>query len=344
MADDRDLRRQLPESPPPRPDRREAAIDTAVARFKGEAKPAHPSPPRRRWTLHRPQVAAIAATALVVVSGLPVWQSGKVETPPPRQSAPATTDLAVEPAPRTDVSRPVPAPSAPVARPATPSPVTGPDAAIEAPDTSAAPAAPAPAVEAARTAAPPPAVVQSVTTPPPVYVPAPPPPPPPEAAAPQQFAASPAEDIVVSGARIARRGEPARNEWTRCTVDDPRRALNECRARFGLATPGVKGRAEALTGDAVLRAWQGDRAGAQSMLDRAIALDATVDALVNRALLRMEAGDDSGALADLDRAVRRSPRDARGYHYRGIVQSRLGKPDRAAADARRAAALVKGER
>lgn len=186
-------------------------------------------------------------------------------------------------------------------------------------------------------------MLQSVTTPPPVYVPSPVPPPS-AAAAPQQFAASPAEDIVVSGARIARRGEPARNDWTRCTVDDPRRALNECRARLGLATPGVKGRAEALTGDAVLRAWRGDRAGAQSTLDRAIAVDATADALVNRALLRMEAGDDAGALADLDRAVRRSPRDARGYHYRGIVQSRLGKPDRAAADARRAAALVRGER
>ncbi|WP_294328178.1 hypothetical protein [uncultured Sphingomonas sp.] len=344
MSDDRDLGRQLPQSPPPRPDRREAAIDTAVARFKGEAKPAPPIPPRRRPARYRPQVAAIAATALVVVIGLPVWQSGKVETPPPRQSAPTTTDLAVEPAPRTDVSRPVPAP---VAKPA--SPVTGPDAATEAPDTSEAPAPPVPAVKGARTAAAPPVVLQSVTTPPPVYAPAPvppppPPPPPPAAAAPQQFAASPAEDIVVSGARMAHRGEPARNDWSRCTVDDPRRALNECRARFGLATPGVKGRAEALTGDAVLRAWQGDRAEAQSTLDRAIALDATVDALVNRALLRMEAGDDSGALADLDRAVRRSPRDARGYHYRGIVQSRLGNTDRAAADARRAAALAKGER
>jgi len=346
MADDRDLGRQLPEAPPPRPDRREATIDTALARFKGEAKPAHHGPPRRRWTRHRPQVAAIAATALVVVIGLPVWQSGKVETPPPRQSAPTTTDITVEPAPRTNVSRPVPAPSTPVAEPATPSPATGPDATIEAPDTSEAPAAPAPAMKTARTAAPPPVMVQSVTPPPPVYAPAPvpPPPPPSAAAAPQQVAASSAEDIVVSGARIARRGEPVRNDWTRCTVDDPRRAVNECRARFGLATPGVEGRAEALTGDAVLRAWQGDRAGAQATLDRAIAVAATVDALVNRALLRMEAGDDSGALADLDRAVRRSPRDARGYHYRGIVQSRLGKPDRAAADARRAAALARGER
>ncbi|KQM43730.1 hypothetical protein ASE57_10760 [Sphingomonas sp. Leaf11] len=115
--------------------------------------------------------------------------------------------------------------------------------------------------------------------------------------------------------------------------------MDACRARFGLAKPGVKGRAEALTGDGVLRAWQGDRAGALATLDRAIAVEATADALVNRALLRMAAGDDAGALADLNRAVRRSPRDGRGYHYRGIVQARLGKSEQAAADARRAAAL-----
>ncbi|MDJ0277563.1 hypothetical protein QLH51_12230 [Sphingomonas sp. 2R-10] len=151
----------------------------------------------------------------------------------------------------------------------------------------------------------------------------------------------PTEDMVVTGARLVQPREPVRNDWTRCTVADPRRTLAECRARFGLAAPGAKGRAEALTGDAVLRAWQGDRAGALATLDRAIGVEPTADALVNRALLRMEAGDDAGALADLDRAVRRSPRDARGYHYRGIVQARLGKPERAASDARRAAALGK---
>ncbi|KQM88801.1 hypothetical protein ASE67_03550 [Sphingomonas sp. Leaf23] len=153
------------------------------------------------------------------------------------------------------------------------------------------------------------------------------------------MAAMPAEDVVVTGARVARRQEPVRTDWARCTVEDPRRMLAACRARFGLAKPGAKGRAEALTGDGVLRAWQGDRAGALATLDRAIAVEATADALVNRALLRMAAGDDAGALADLDRAVRRSPRDGRGYHYRGIVQARLGKSEQAAADARRAAAL-----
>jgi hypothetical protein len=328
MADDRDLGRELPDPPPPRPDRREAAIDTAVARFKGEAAPARPIPPRRRWTRVGPQIGAVAATALVVVIGLPVWRSGTIETPAPRPTTAAATDpVAAAPPPRSEVARPVAAPSTAVPKAAEPSPAAKPAAAAE----TSAPRPPA--ATTARTAPPPPVVVQSVTTPPPVYAPLPSPPPPSAAAAPQQMAAMPAEDVVVTGARVVR------NDWARCTVEDPRRTLAACRARFGLAKPGVKGRAEALTGDGVLRAWQGDRAGALATLDRAIAVEATADALVNRALLRMAAGDDAGALADLDRAVRRSPRDGRGYHYRGIVQARLGKSEQAAADARRAAAL-----
>lgn len=334
MADDRDLGRQLPDPPPPRPDRREAAIDTAVARFRGKATPARPSPPRRRWTRVGPQLGAVAATALVVVIGPPVWRSGKIETPAPRPTTAIATDpVAATPPPRVEIARPSATPTAAVPKAAAPSSATKPDAAAETP------AAKPPAEMPARTAAAPPVVVQSVTTPPPAYAPSPPPPPPPAPAAPQQIAATPAEDVVVTGARVVRRREPVRNDWARCTVEDPRRALADCRARFGLAKPGVKGRAEALTGDGVLRAWQGDRAGALATLDRAIAVEATTDALVNRALLRMEIGDDPGALADLNRAVRRSPRDARCYHYRGIVQARLGKSEQAAADARRAEAL-----
>lgn len=339
MADDRDLAGQLPAAPPPRPDRREAAIDAAVARFGGKAAPARPAPPRQRWVRYRPQIGAVAAAVLVVTIGLPVWQSGRIETPPPRPAAPVAVDrAAVVPAPapvvvaRRDAVPPVPV--------QTPTPTARADAAAEVQE---APAAPDPAPAAARPGAPPPPVViQSVTTPPPAYVTAPPPP---AIAAPSQVAAMPAtEDMIVTGARVARSRAPDRGDWTRCTVDDPRRALADCRARFGLATPGVRGRAQALTGDGVLRAWAGDRDGALATLDRAIAVAPTADALLNRALLRMAAGDDAGALTDLDRAVRRDPRDARGYHYRGVVQARLGRADRAAADARRAAALDKQAR
>ncbi|MDJ0279015.1 hypothetical protein QLH51_19725, partial [Sphingomonas sp. 2R-10] len=146
MPDDRDLGRQLPDAPPPRPDRRETAIDAAVARFRGEAAPARRPPPRRRWTRLQPQIGVVAATALVVVIGLPVWRSGKVETPLTRQAPPIATDRAgVTPPPRAERARPVPAPSASEPEAAAPAPTARPDAAMEAPEAPEVPATPPPA-------------------------------------------------------------------------------------------------------------------------------------------------------------------------------------------------------
>lgn len=74
MPGDNDLARLLPEPPPPRAVRREAAIDAAMRRFDGEAAAPVAKPvraPVRTW-LGRPQMAAFASVALVAVVGIPL--------------------------------------------------------------------------------------------------------------------------------------------------------------------------------------------------------------------------------------------------------------------------------
>src|SRR5690242_14580311 len=91
MAIDDDLSALLPDAPPPRPARREAAIGEALRRFDGEPAPARPgraAPARTGWG--RPQVVALASVALVVLVSVPVWWAERdriVPQAPPRAAA-----------------------------------------------------------------------------------------------------------------------------------------------------------------------------------------------------------------------------------------------------------------
>ena len=78
MTIDSDIAAALPEPPPPRPARRDAAIEAALRRFDGGvAEPPRASPPASwRGRIVRPQFAAFATFALVALIGLPVWMSG----------------------------------------------------------------------------------------------------------------------------------------------------------------------------------------------------------------------------------------------------------------------------
>src|SRR5687768_13754687 len=82
MATDNDLLASMPEPPPPRPARREAAIQEALRRFDGarEAAPARPGSTRpasmsQGWG--RPQIAVLASAALVVLVSVPIWWTEK---------------------------------------------------------------------------------------------------------------------------------------------------------------------------------------------------------------------------------------------------------------------------
>ena len=80
MATDNDLSASLPDPPPPRPDRRDAAIEAAMRRFDGAADPpraadrpraARPVP----WRIGRPHIGALVTAVLVAAIGLPVWMA-----------------------------------------------------------------------------------------------------------------------------------------------------------------------------------------------------------------------------------------------------------------------------
>src|SRR4051812_13325353 len=61
----------LPKSPPPRPARREAAIEAALRRFDGVEEPPAKRPPRpEKWT-RKPQFGLLVTASLVGVIGIP---------------------------------------------------------------------------------------------------------------------------------------------------------------------------------------------------------------------------------------------------------------------------------
>ena len=79
MTIDSDILAALPEPPPPRPARRDAAIEEALRRFDGGGaadRPSAATPAPWRGRIIRPQFAAFATVALVALIGLPVWMSG----------------------------------------------------------------------------------------------------------------------------------------------------------------------------------------------------------------------------------------------------------------------------
>ncbi|HEX8223458.1 MAG TPA: tetratricopeptide repeat protein [Allosphingosinicella sp.] len=337
-ADD-DISAALPRPPHPAPARREAAIAAAMRRFDGVGEPeptARRPAPAASWS-RRPYFGALAGAALVAVIALPLaWTSFDEQPyrdsrkPPTAGATPGPEPAAADPAIGAPSPSPSPAPP-PQDRPVPPVvPSTTPDK------------APAPALAEP---------AQAFAEPAPVA--APPPPAAPMARnAEQQPAETGADQIVVTGSRIARpnlqsaspltvvesagaataaRASAARSarrgDWNACTIEDPRRSLSGCQV-------------PAEAADGLERAWKGDWQGAARAFDSAVAAaPRSSPAYLNRGLARRRAGELEAALADLDRAVRFSPRTARYYYHRGRVLRQLGDSVRARADEARAVEL-----
>lgn len=207
----------LPKPPPPRPARRDAAIDAALRKFDGEAPAASPSSPEPWTTRRRYQLGAFATAALALVIFVPVALTGvsSDRTNDTREvSQPQTRSLpdAEEPAP----VEPPRSTAEPVAeKPTTPPPVTRSPAPTAAPDDRAAKAqepdarqmAPSPVAIVESPAIPPmspPALARMNAPRPPIPPPPPPPPPPaaPQAVADRAEQQEATGEIVVTGTRL----------------------------------------------------------------------------------------------------------------------------------------------
>lgn len=352
MATDNDLMALLPNPPPPRPARREAAIAEAMRRFDGKepSRPTAARPEPAPWW-RQPQLAALASIALVVTIGLPImWQEKEriaevVPRPPP--SAQASPIAASGPEMRAPGQ-----PAAPAANSAGPEATSSPtvDQAIQENGTAAslaqdvtpsrAPAAP----DMTGYAAPPP--------------PAPPPAAPARvrgeaarAAVEEESGDSEGANIVVTGSRVVRptynSNSPvvsvdqtllAAGNWNACTILDEDQNLRAC------PTLRASGRAATQLADGLTFAWQGD-------LDRAIgafgdAIRTSPDfslAYLNRALAYQAKGDLRRALSDFNRAVSSDRDNAAAYYHRSELYRARGDAERADADARRADELVGNE-
>ena len=352
MPDD-DIMAALPHPPPPSPKRRDAAIGEAMARFgsAGQAAPDRTVQPAARpagwWAnARRPHATALVTAALVAAIGLPVaWTIDFRPEAPAEQAVPAPRDVML-PATAEAIDRPDTATA--------PSPLP---AAARAVPTSAAAAetGPAPAPRPAEPAR--------------LAPPAPPPPPPSPVVAgraarsddelvvtgarvarPALEQASPvtafsadeaprdeAGSIVVTGAKMAPRSKPARGDWNACTVNDPSQTLTRCRKMANQGAKDVRSRADAHLADGLKQAWAGNLDEAIAAFDRAIAVapDLSV-AYLNRGIAYERQGDRVRAIADLDRAVKHAPKSARAYYNRSLILRENGDLRRANADASRA--------
>lgn len=321
MSADRDLSALLPEAPPPRPARRDAAIEEALRRFDGQPpeRPAKKVPSTRGPLWRRPEVGVLVAASLVAVLALPVWLVSDRQGVRPHAEGITSID--------------VPAPTA-APRDAAP------QAAEQAAKREAAPETPPPAALAEEPAAPAQPKAEQrraeaeagqafqVAGPEQLAPPPPPPPPPPIMAAPAAPPAAEANavgsaDIVTTARRredFADREAAAPRKARAagalaapgaasagpvfCTIDDPRRDLRACRDEIKAAAPGASGRAAAHVAEGLSRAWQGDLDRAIAEFDRAIAISPDLaSAWRNRGLAWRRKGDLTRAQADLDRAA-----------------------------------------
>lgn len=346
MASERNLSDLLPPSPPPRPDRREAAIDAAMRRYDGApSQPVRSAAPLRRWRLSRgPQLGMLTAAGLVAAIGLPLWLSSERQPPGVARTPAATeTPRAAVASTQTGASAEL-QDDAPTSRPPQ----------IVAP-IEAAPAAPPSEPQVTILAAP---VVQVQPAAPPAALSAPgqsgefaaaaaPPAPMPVQEA--QDGSNAVADIVITSARTTgyakarqriERRVADRGDWNRCTIDDPQQDVDACAPRARAAASNPAQQAAALVADGLAAAWRDDLDGAIAAFDRAIAASPNFAAAwLNRGLAHAKAGDDARALADLDRAVRYAPSEARGWFQRSLVLRRAGKSRSANADAARAVEL-----
>jgi hypothetical protein len=96
MTAEKDQSAWLPEPPPPRPARRDAAIETALRKFDGVEEAALPvrEGPRRSWaSTHRPQFAVLVSAMLLVIVGVPAALIGLRNAPAPDTSRSSETRL-----------------------------------------------------------------------------------------------------------------------------------------------------------------------------------------------------------------------------------------------------------
>ncbi len=335
---DEDLARLLPEPPPPRPARRRAAIDMAMARLDGVAPvPAPPLATPARWGMRPGQVGLFASIALVAVVGIPMALDHR--------------DVSSRPATPIGQSRVAPGDRAAAAVGLAPPPVR-----MAAPRQQRAADLPAAADRRGATARAdpphtvPPAIVAAPVAAETEEAPPPPPPPPPAPAAPaaaSEFAvsalavapraeAAAGSEIVVTGSRVTNRSAASarRSAWTDCTVDDPDRRLSACTRQLGRSGDAA---ADDVS-DGLAKAWSGDRSAAIAAFDRALVLRPKLGvAYLNRGLLYRQQGMLDRAAADLDKAVRYD-RSARSYRARAELRRQQGDAAGARRDDKRAAA------
>lgn len=360
MGSNDDLARLLPQPPPPRPGRREAAIAAAMERFDGTSLAGAPpsrTRPRRMawWRIPSAQMGAFASVLLIaaISATLALHTPGGGLAPPSDQparvppllpgTAPAEPGAGARPKALASAKPMVPAPAPLVRAPSSRSEVAMVDRGAA--DAARNEAAPAPAMMA----------------PPPGPVPLPPPPVAPSAPSAALVAAEPAapyarvakgaaprveiaekgegaavNDIVVTGSLISPgRRTSLRGDWNACTLDDPRRDLRKCKSLISRATNKAAGSlSEGLT-----LGWQGDWAAAVEAFTKAIAVKPRSGfAYLNRGLAYRHSGDLDRAAADLDLAVRYDG-DARSYYTRALLKRERGDERGAQIDAARAVEL-----
>lgn len=154
-----------------------------------------------------------------------------------------------------------------------------------------------------------------------------------------------AANIVVTASRVQQRQvsrvplaplavvqTSARGDWNACTIEDPARALAQCRQAIAGAP--------APFADGLSAAWRGDLDGALAAFDAATRrARAFAPAYLNRGLVHARKGDLARAIADLDRAIRIDPNVARFYYHRSRLHAQSGEAQKAQGDARRAVRL-----
>lgn len=188
----------LPKPPPPRPARRDAAIEAAVRKFDGVEELAPVDRPRRGWvSTHRPQFAAMVTAMLLVVVGIPAALVGLRDQSTTSERN-ATPEVAVH-------DNACPSGNCGVKHEPSVPPATARQVAQAPPSAPRAVEPPAVRYESAPVAAPTESITQSLPAAPAAEMAsaAPPPPPPPPPAAAQQAMT---QDIAVTGARVAQPG------------------------------------------------------------------------------------------------------------------------------------------
>ncbi len=350
MTGDDDIRAILPNSPPPAPKQREAAIAAALARFDGNDAPSlQPRTKPAGWwrNLRRPQAALIAATLLAVTISVPFALQSPVPFAPSASDQTSPTNIAGTSAGQSRLSETAeePASSAPSQKPNAVSldePSVQQDASLQAAETvnmvpavpvmptaaapapPAAPPRPAPSVMAANEATN--MLVQGRTEA--------------KSARDLQAAIASSDDdardessVVVTGSRVSRSRSPERGNWNACTVNDPDRRLARCRKLADRAPTALRNQVESYLSDGLNQAWNGELEEAIAAFDAAIKVAPDLPAAyLNRGLLYDRQGKSAAAIADLNLAVRLSPKSARAYYNRSILLRKYGEAKRARAD------------